>query len=63
MTTPRACHCLFAHPVNDQERADLAESIRHARQIGDLDGLRIHLVRLTTAPNCPARSEGSESPR
>ncbi|MDX3205092.1 MULTISPECIES: hypothetical protein [Streptomyces] len=52
-----ACHCLFAHPANDAERAALNEDLDYARTIGDLFGIQVALVRLTTASDCPARKE------
>ncbi|GAA1353473.1 hypothetical protein ACFPK5_28850 [Streptomyces beijiangensis] len=49
------CHCLFAHPANDEERAALAADLKNARHTSDLVSVQILLVRLTTAGSCPAR--------
>ncbi|MCX4858305.1 hypothetical protein OG426_30560 [Streptomyces canus] len=50
----RQCWCVINHPVTDEERAELANAIDYARDIGDLEALPLLLARLTGP--CPARS-------
>ena len=50
------CHCVFAHPTNDAERAEIVDGISEARRINDSRGLLISLARLTGARTCPANA-------
>lgn len=49
------CYCVMKHPVNEEERQQLVEEIRHARETGDMLALGLVLARLSGAADCPAR--------
>lgn len=54
---PRApavtCFCVIAHAITPADRERISESIRYAREIGDLQALPLLLLQLTGS--CPAR--------
>ncbi|MFC0041030.1 hypothetical protein [Actinomadura rayongensis] len=48
----RRCWCVINHPQTPAERAEVAASLNLAREIGDLNAIRLHLLMLTGP--CPA---------
>ncbi|MEU5388721.1 hypothetical protein [Kitasatospora cineracea] len=53
------CNCLFPHPQTPEEDRRVHDEVRHALNIGDAHAVYVGMMRLATAPNCPARPIGT----
>jgi hypothetical protein len=49
----KRCHCLVRHPQTPQERAQVVEALRRARELGDTRGTMLAVWALSG--RCPAR--------
>ncbi|MEU8919533.1 hypothetical protein AB0D10_01180 [Kitasatospora sp. NPDC048545] len=49
------CFCQFAHPQTPEEDQRLHAEVAQALSNGDAQGVYLGMVRLATAPGCPAR--------
>ena len=53
------CFCHLAHPQSAAEEHQLHTEVQEALHLGDAHGVYLGMLRLLTAPNCPARTNGA----